>query len=351
MTNTLEDILGKNAAAPQVNGYGSEVKGNDAMPKGKNAETGFVAEPDAETQAKAAKAGRLTYEELFKKTNPFHPPTQEELAREEKRKRLDKIFSAISDGISAFSNLYFTTQYAPDMYSGRNTMSERTKKRWDRLAAERDANMNAYIKGLMRARQADEARDAGERKWELELKKYNDQAERDKADEARKDAAEKRKEEMHDLDKQLMDGKITEQQHKAKKAEIEEKYAPEYERSRINRNNRSGSGKSGGSKGNGGSGRKAKSVMWPDGRGGYIEVDKSYLNDANIRNLYGLTRKRREYGGGKSRGEYLTNEEMLKALGAEMGNNDALREQVMKMTGNYSLGWGEGDHDDGETDW
>ena len=91
-----------------------------------------------------------------KKLNPYKPPTDEELAKEKKKQKREQIFAAIGDGISALSNLFFTTQYAPNMYTGKNTMSERTKVRYDKLMKEREGKEKEYYEGLMRARIADE---------------------------------------------------------------------------------------------------------------------------------------------------------------------------------------------------
>ena len=179
---------------------------------------------------------RLTYEEMFRQLNPYKPPTPEELEKERKKQRREQIFAAIGDGISALSNLYFTTQYAPNMYSGRNTASQRVKDRWDKLAADRNANMTAYINGLMRARQADDAYNDNERKWARQLGLDKIKQERDKEADARAEAKEQRDQEMHDLNKQLRNNQITQAEYEAKKAEVEARYAPQLEESKIGRN-------------------------------------------------------------------------------------------------------------------
>lgn len=179
---------------------------------------------------------RLTYEEMFRQLNPYKPPTPEELEKERKKQRREQIFAAIGDGISALSNLYFTTQYAPNMYSWRNTASQRVKDRWDKLAADRNANMTAYINGLMRARQADDAYNDNERAWQRQLGLDKIKQERDKAADARAEAKEKRDAEMHDLNKQLRNNQITQAEYEAKKAEVEARYAPQLEESKIGRN-------------------------------------------------------------------------------------------------------------------
>lgn len=191
---------------------------------------------------------RITYTDMYKRLNPYQPPTEQELEKERKKQRREQIFAAIGDGISALSNLFFTTQYAPNMYSGRNTASQRTKERWDKLAADRNANMTAYINGLMRAQQADEEYNANERAWERQLGLDKIKQERDKAADARAEAKEKRDAEMHDLNKQLMDNKITQAEYDAKKAEVEAKYAPQLEESKIWRNRAAARAAGGGNK-------------------------------------------------------------------------------------------------------
>ena len=137
-----------------------------------------IMQPLAAPPAKQAdvNGGSLSYAELYKKLNPYKPPTDEELAKEKKKQKREQIFAAIGDGISALSNLFFTTQYAPNMYTGKNTMSERTKVRYDKLMKEREGKEKEYYEGLMRARIADEERDDRERKWQrqLGLDKKND---------------------------------------------------------------------------------------------------------------------------------------------------------------------------------
>lgn len=175
------------------------------------------------------KPERLSYEELFKLLNPYQPPTQEDLEKERKKQKREKVFAAIGDGISALSNLYFTTQYAPNMYTGVNNVSKRVRERWDKLVAERNANMTAYVNGLMRARQADDAYNDNERLWARQIGLDKIKQERDKAADKRAEADEKRKEELHPF-------AVREAKGKAKTAETEAEYAEEYQQSRVEKN-------------------------------------------------------------------------------------------------------------------
>lgn len=56
---------------------------------------------------------RMSYVELYEAMNRDKPETAEERARREKREKSEAILSAVGDGISALSNLFFTSRYAP----------------------------------------------------------------------------------------------------------------------------------------------------------------------------------------------------------------------------------------------
>lgn len=128
-----------------------------------------VAEKGEEKMIPAAAPIRMSYTDMFTKLNPYHPPAPEELANERKKEKREKVFSAISDGISALSNLYFTTKYAPNMYRHENSQSAKTENKWEKLRANRDAQQNVYIRNLMVARQADDERKDKDRAWMRQL--------------------------------------------------------------------------------------------------------------------------------------------------------------------------------------
>lgn len=111
---------------------------------------------------------KWTNEEMYDYLNGFTPKTAEELARERKRHKREAIISAIGDGISAISNLVYTTKYAPNAYTGKDTLSERNRARWEKARKVYDDDLKAWIHGKMAARKAD--RDAGQQSAILELK-------------------------------------------------------------------------------------------------------------------------------------------------------------------------------------
>ena len=78
------------------------------------------------------------------------PETPEERAKREKNEKWEKIFSAIGDGVSAMAGLYFAGQTGISNYSKENSMSAKTKARWDKLNADRLANTRAYADAYMR---------------------------------------------------------------------------------------------------------------------------------------------------------------------------------------------------------
>lgn len=233
MSITLNNILGvsgKPTAPYTLPGIDSSLPGvAGTQPRQNITDTPQAVQPAPAQQEEPQQPKRLSYEEMFRQLNPYKPPTQEELEKERKKQRREQIFAAIGDGISALSNLYFTTQYAPNMYSGRNTASQRVKDRWDKLAADRNANMTAYIKGLMRARQADDAYNDNERQWARQLGLDKIKQQRDAAADARAEAEEERKKELHPYARRKAEGD-------AQRAEAQAKYAEEYEQSRIGRN-------------------------------------------------------------------------------------------------------------------
>lgn len=175
------------------------------------------------------------YEWLYKQVNPYREPTAEELEKERKKQKREQIFAAIGDGISALSNLYFTTQGAPSMYNGKDTYSQRTKVRYDKLMKDREDNRTAYINGLMKARQADEAVAKEQREWKRLLQ----------LDEEKRSAAKAKQEYdavMHNLNVLLKQGQIDEQRYKKEKAKVEAGRANEVQNSIIAKNNASARG-------------------------------------------------------------------------------------------------------------
>lgn len=136
---------------------------------------------------------RMSMSDIIKFLNKEHIPTAEEQEREKKKEKRDKLFASISDGISALSNLYFTTQYAPNSYDRRTSAAREAERRWQITKRDRDARMNAYINNLMNAKKLDDADRERKRKWKYLLGVQEDKRNKDKGELALKNKAEDNK--------------------------------------------------------------------------------------------------------------------------------------------------------------
>ncbi len=201
-------------------------------------------------QQTAPEKKKLSYVELFQQMSPYKPPTPEELEKERKRQKREAIFAAIGEGISAMSNLYFTTQYAPNAFDPSKGMAATTKARFDQLKKDREENQRQYMEGFMRAMRWDAEDERDDRNWQhtLEREKVTDHYK--EAADARAQAKADRDAAMAELRMDLMQGKINQQEAAAEAKRIEADYAEAYWQSRIGKNNYRrpiGSGSRGGS--------------------------------------------------------------------------------------------------------
>lgn len=100
------------------------------------------------TQNHPEEVKRLNYEAMTKMLNEQGEQGRAKKAEdEEKRRRRKQLFNAIGDGVAALSNLYFTTQGAPSVqYDPRNSLTARSRARWDAIDANRKAEEEkAYV--------------------------------------------------------------------------------------------------------------------------------------------------------------------------------------------------------------
>ena len=74
------------------------------------------------------------------------PETAQERLRRERKEKSRRIVSAVTDGLAALSNLYFTSQYAPNMYSHeRSSQLRPLDERLERAKAERERKKEAHL--------------------------------------------------------------------------------------------------------------------------------------------------------------------------------------------------------------
>jgi hypothetical protein len=202
----------------------------DAVPVVKKAPLPTAQPTPAGAEApEAPQPKKMSYFDMFQRMSPYKPPTAEELENARKKEKRDKVFAAIGDGIAALSNLYFTTKGAPNAFDPRNSLSAKARERWDKLNKEREENARYYMQEAMKAQALDDDRADKDRNYMQKLQN-------DYRNYLLKLSADNRAAELHDLDKQLRQGKINEQTYKAKKAEVEAKYADENQKSVIAKN-------------------------------------------------------------------------------------------------------------------
>lgn len=166
----------------------------------------------------------------FLDATEHRPETEEQRKKREREEKSKRIIAAVSDGISALSNLFFTTQYAPNMYSHeKGSMTTAVGKRLDQLKAEREKKRDQYLNFSLKLGDLENQRAATLR--ELEAQQERQKLAREKA---------QREAEVHEWLAALQPDKQREQKGKANKAEqeaitaqAEAEAAPEMQRAKL----------------------------------------------------------------------------------------------------------------------
>ncbi len=78
------------------------------------------------------------------------PETPEQRAKREKNEKWEKILSAVGDGVFSLADLYFAGKTGISNYDAQNSMSAKTRARWDKLNNERRQNARAYSDAYLR---------------------------------------------------------------------------------------------------------------------------------------------------------------------------------------------------------
>jgi hypothetical protein len=207
--STLDYILngnntaGQSSKSPAAEQREQQAESTPTMPASETTDA------TGEQPVSQATPERLSYVDIYKKLNPYTPPSEKDIADEKKKQQREQMFSAIGDGISSLANLFFTAKYAPNMHPG-PVLSENSRVRYGKLKKERESNLNAYYNGLQRAMRADDSNAQAERAWQrtlgIEEKKKRDddyRKERDKIKDAQWQQAfeekQRRAEESHNF--------------------------------------------------------------------------------------------------------------------------------------------------------
>ena len=146
---------------------------------------------------------------LQEAANRVKPETEEERKKRERREKSAKIVSAVSDGLQALSNLFFTTRGAPNMYDHKEASQLTSlQEKLEKLKAERQANADKYLQYSLKIGDAQNERAKTLREMEAEQEKQK--LAREKA---------QREQEKHGWLAALQPDKQREQAGKATKAE------------------------------------------------------------------------------------------------------------------------------------
>lgn len=222
-------------------------------------------------------------EQLQQRMDGIKPLTKEERKKLERKQRTEGIISGIADAATAMSNLFFTTQYAPNMYNAKEGMSAKARERFDKAKAQRDADDDRYMKYALQLGKARDAVDAmrdrrQQQGIQLQLK-LNDDARRQAK--AQHDAA------AADIDLQMRAGRLTYEEARARKAAADARLAEAYAEhadekviAEINRANHANQGRSRGGSHSNFRIRRRK----PDGT---YEIRDGFRSAAEARNYVG----------------------------------------------------------------
>lgn len=156
--------------------------------------------------------------DAYKRVMEAYSPLEsaEERERRERIERSRKKIYAITDGLSALSNLYFTSQYAPNMYNHEKSMSETERAALERAREEREKNRDAHLRAALGIAKAQADKEQGLRALETEMAK---------AKEAAKEAA--RKDRKFPLEMRVLGEKGDYYASLARKADEEADATPE----------------------------------------------------------------------------------------------------------------------------
>lgn len=132
-----------------------------------------------------------------------------------KRQRRNAVIAAIGDGLTALSNLYFTTKGAPSMYDPQQSMSAKLQQRYDKINAERRARDREWRSAYIRAQAMDRQAENDRNRWKLYRRKLDVQQEQWQRTQEAKEAAQKAKEEAKERDQKIAERKVAVQEQVA----------------------------------------------------------------------------------------------------------------------------------------
>lgn len=323
-----------------------------------------------------------SYVDIYKEYSPYSPPSAEQVRKEMKRQKAREVLSAVGDGLSALSNLYHTTRYAPNVDQSRLQLSARNQQRWKELQAKREAERREWEAGYRRALEMDKQQANADRDFafrqgqaELQQKNWREQFDengrrwnieqdyrkgRDKIGDERYDKEYKLREEQHKQGLKESDHRMSLSSNSdAREAERHGWQRDEYHRAKTGGGSGSGSvsGASSGASSTGGGGSRGSSngqsfVFGQDGRGVFVpnhlvdswtEVMWQHLPEGTKANYRAAYKGNNPTPGAMPSSGGLTPEQKRMAIASALHNNAHLQQKAIEAlggTGGYMLGSG-----------
>lgn len=146
------------------------------LPKEENKEE---VKPAQDSPQKSPPQKRVhNYEQLL---NELYPkPDKEQLEKRAKHARTKNLIAALGDGVSTIANLVATSKGAPNMDTGKNTLSSASQVRYDKLLKNYKDNLEKYRQGQLKGlemnwkkEQAEQAQSNADRAYNFEQSKFN----------------------------------------------------------------------------------------------------------------------------------------------------------------------------------
>lgn len=232
------------AAGPEQKGTGNEGRGTSSLPAAEAAQmpSGAPAGTEQTTGAPAqltqqerdaATAGtdrQIRTVEDWMNAEENRPETPEERRKRERQEKSKRIIAAVSDGLSALGNLYFTTRYAPSMYSyEKGSATTAVGRRLDQQKAEREKKRDQYMNFSLKLGELEGQRARTLRELEAEHERMRLARER-----ARREAEEHQWNASLQPDKQREQrGRAETAEHRARTTQAEADRAPDYYDARV----------------------------------------------------------------------------------------------------------------------
>ena len=276
---------------------------------------------------------RMSYTDMFEAMHPNKPLSADEKAKEEGRARWRKFSAALSDGLGAIANLYYTSQGAPSSFSPALLEGSKEAERYKMMKERWKAEEAAYAQGRMQAAMADYRADQERRAAEASAAASAYERQRKDA----KDAFDRSIAiaGVRHKDAQLAgDMAYKQQQIGLRQQELKQQAARDADASRR------GWAHFGLAQQRAGGTGSTKDVYEIDlgkgDEGGIIKIPKSRINEANIGKLYRLVSKDNKIPEvmGMNGMSKPSRDQMLQAIGADVKSNPELKTALDRLAGN-----------------